>query len=83
VDGGQVGEAIEAHLAMAVAFYDTRNDTTGARYQTDYYLARSTDGGLTFPGADVRVSSVSSNEHDCSGLFPSYLMEEVFTTKLK
>jgi hypothetical protein len=53
-----------------VAFYDTRNDTTGARYQTDYYLARSTDGGLTFPGADVRVSSVSSNEHDCNGLFP-------------
>jgi hypothetical protein len=53
-----------------VAFYDTRNDTTGARYQTDSYLARSTDGGLTFPGADVRVSSVSSNEHDCNGLFP-------------
>src|SRR2546421_1465530 len=30
-----------------VAFYDTRNDTTGSRYQTDYYLARSTDGGST------------------------------------
>ena len=55
---------------VSVAFYDTRNDTTGARYQTDYYLARSTDGGLTFPGADVRVSNVSSNEHDCNGLFP-------------
>src|SRR6266480_4548929 len=52
-----------------VAFYDTRNDTTGFRYQTDYYLAQSTDGGLTFP-ADARVSTVSSNEHDCNGVFP-------------
>jgi len=52
-----------------VAFYDTRNDTTGFRYQTDYYLAQSTDGGLTFP-ADTRVSTVSSNEHDCNGVFP-------------
>jgi hypothetical protein len=55
---------------VTVAFYDTRNDTTGARYQTDYYLARSTDGGLSFPGADIRVSTVSSNEHDCNGIFP-------------
>src|SRR5438552_3489544 len=53
-----------------VAFYDTRNDTTGSRYQTDYYLARSTDGGVTFPGADIRVSAVSSNEPDCNGIFP-------------
>jgi len=53
-----------------VAFYDTRNDTTGARFQTDYYLASSTNGGLTFPGPDVRVSTVSSNEHDCNGIFP-------------
>jgi hypothetical protein len=53
-----------------VAFYDTRNDTTGFRYQTDYYLARSTDGGASFPGADIRVSNTSSNEHDCNGLFP-------------
>ena len=53
-----------------VAFYDTRNDTTGARYQTDYYLARSTNGGLSFPAADIRVSTVSSNEHDCNGIFP-------------
>lgn len=53
-----------------VAFYDTRNDTTGSRFETDYYLARSTDGGVTFPGADVRVSSVSSNEHNCGDLFP-------------
>src|SRR5437588_1927701 len=53
-----------------VAFYDTRNDTTGARYQTDYYLARSTDGGVSFSSADTRVSTVSSNEHDCNGIFP-------------
>jgi hypothetical protein len=53
-----------------VAFYDTRNDTTGARFQTDYYLAQSTDGGVTFPGSDTRVSTVSSNEHDCNGIFP-------------
>src|SRR6266436_4824530 len=53
-----------------VAFYDTRNDTTGFRYQTDYYLARSTDGGVSFSGADIRVSTVSSNEHDCNGIFP-------------
>jgi len=52
-----------------VAFYDTRNDTTGFRYQTDYYLAKSTDGSASF-GADARVSTVSSNEHDCNGLFP-------------
>jgi hypothetical protein len=53
-----------------VAFYDTRNDTTGLRYQTDYYLAQSKDGGVSFPGADIRVSNVSSNEHDCNGVFP-------------
>ncbi|HYV23602.1 MAG TPA: sialidase family protein [Pyrinomonadaceae bacterium] len=53
-----------------VAFYDTRNDTTGARFQTDYYLARSTNGGVSFPAADIRVSTVSSNEHDCNGIFP-------------
>ena len=53
-----------------VAFYDTRNDATGFRYQTDYYLSRSTNGGSSFPGADIRVSNTSSNEHDCNGLFP-------------
>jgi len=54
-----------------VAFYDTRNDTGPApAIRTDYYLARSTDGGVTFPGPDIRVSTVSSNEHDCNGLFP-------------
>jgi hypothetical protein len=53
-----------------VAFYDTRNDTTGSRYQTDYYLARSSDGGATWSAADTRVSTASSNEHDCDGIFP-------------
>ena len=51
-----------------VAFYDTRNDTTGSRYQTDYYLARSSDGVSWL--ADARVSDASSNEHDCGGTFP-------------
>jgi len=59
-----------ANGEVNVAFYDTRNDTTGARFQTDYYLAQSTDGGLTFAGSDTRVSTVSSNEHDCNGIFP-------------
>ncbi len=53
-----------------VAFYDTRNDLTGSRYQTDYYLARSSDGGTTWNAPDLRVSTVSSNEHDCNGIFP-------------
>ncbi len=52
-----------------VSYYDTRNDKTGLRYQTDVYLSQSQDGGATFaPG--VRVTDVSSNEHDCSGLYP-------------
>ena len=54
---------------VVVSFYDTRNDTTGFRYETDTYLARSKNGGATF-AADVRVSTDSSNEHDCNGLFP-------------
>ncbi len=52
-----------------VAFYDTRNDASGSRFKTDTYLSRSTDGGATF-GLNVRVSSASSNEHDCNGVFP-------------
>jgi hypothetical protein len=52
-----------------VAFYDTRNDTTGFRYMTDYYLARSGAGGTSFQ-PDIRASNQSSNEHDCNGLFP-------------
>jgi hypothetical protein len=53
-----------------INFSDTRNDTTGARFMTDAYLSQSTDGGQSWPGADTRVSTVSSNEHDCAGLFP-------------
>lgn len=52
-----------------VSFYDTRNDTTGSRYMTDTYLSRSSDGGASY-GANVRVSTASSNEHDCNGLYP-------------
>jgi hypothetical protein len=52
-----------------VSFYDTRNDTTGARYMTDIYLSRSSDGGASF-APNVRASDVSSNEHDCDGVFP-------------
>jgi hypothetical protein len=52
-----------------ISFYDTRNDTTGSRYMTDTYLARSGDGGATF-GPNIRVSTASSNEHDCDGVFP-------------
>jgi len=51
-----------------VSFYDTRNDTTGQRYMTDIYLARSTDAATFAP--NVRASSASSNEHDCNGTFP-------------
>jgi hypothetical protein len=36
---------------------------------TDIYLSRSSDGGGTF-APNVRASDVSSNEHDCNGLFP-------------
>jgi hypothetical protein len=52
-----------------VSFYDTRNDTTGFRYETDVYLARSTDGGFSF-GPNTRVTTAKSNEHDCAGVFP-------------
>jgi hypothetical protein len=53
---------------VTVSFYDTRNDTTGFRYMTDTYLARSSDGGGTF--TNTRVSTESSNEHDCDGIYP-------------
>jgi hypothetical protein len=53
-----------------VAFYDTRNDTTGFRYMTDVYLSQSQNGGVSWRAPNTRVSSVSSNEHDCAGLFP-------------
>jgi len=53
-----------------ISFYDTRNDTTGARFMTDVYFTQSNDGGASFRSPNVRTSSVSSNEHDCSGVFP-------------
>ena len=56
--------------AVNLSFYDTRNDTTGQRFQTDVYLTRSTDGGATWLSPNVRVTNVSSNEHDCNGVFP-------------
>ena len=54
---------------VVISFYDTRNDLTGQRYGTDIYLARSSDGAASF-AADVRVSTATSNEHDCGGVFP-------------
>jgi len=51
-----------------ISFYDTRNDTTGQRFMTDVYFTRSSDGTSFAP--NLRVSTVSSNEHDCSGVFP-------------
>jgi hypothetical protein len=53
-----------------LSFYDTRNDTTGFRFMTDTFFTQSVDGGVTFRSPNVLVSSVSSNEHDCNGLFP-------------
>ncbi len=53
-----------------LSFYDTRNDTTGQRFQTDVFFTQSADGGLKFRSPNIRVTDVSSNEHDCSGLFP-------------
>jgi hypothetical protein len=52
-----------------VSFYDTRNDTTGSRYMTDIYFSQSNNGGASWQ-PNSRVSSVSSNEHDCGGTFP-------------
>ena len=53
-----------------ISFYDTRNDITGARYMTDVYFTQSTDGGMSWRQPNTRVSSISSNEHDCNGVIP-------------
>ena len=53
-----------------LSFYDTRNDSPGFRYMTDIYFTRSADGGLTWLSPNARVSTASSNEHDCGGVFP-------------
>ena len=52
-----------------VSFYDTRNDTTARRFMTDIYFSQSRTGGASFL-PNVRVTDVSSNEHDCNGVFP-------------
>jgi hypothetical protein len=52
-----------------ISYYDTRNDTTGQRFMTDVFFTQSKDGGVTWQ-PDVRVTDVSSNEHDCAGVFP-------------
>ncbi len=52
-----------------ISFYDTRNDTTGQRFMTDVYFTRSADG-VSWLSPNLRVTTASSNEHDCSGLFP-------------
>jgi hypothetical protein len=53
-----------------LSFYDTRNDTTGSRFMTDIYFTRLSAGGGAWLSPNVRVTDVSSNEHDCSGAFP-------------
>src|SRR5256712_1080863 len=54
---------------VSASYYDTQNDVTGQRFMTDIFFSRSTDGGATWL-PDVRVTTQSSNEHDCNGLFP-------------
>ena len=53
-----------------ISFYDTRNDTTGFRYMTDVYFTQSKDGGASWLSPNLRVTTASSNEHDCNGVFP-------------
>jgi len=53
-----------------LSFYDTRNDTTGARHQTDIYFTQSGTGGSSWLSPNARITDESSNEHDCSGVFP-------------
>ncbi|HEX4568114.1 MAG TPA: sialidase family protein [Vicinamibacterales bacterium] len=52
-----------------LSFYDTRNDTTGSRYMTDIYFSQSRTGAASWL-PNIRVTDVSSNEHDCNGVFP-------------
>jgi hypothetical protein len=53
-----------------ISFYDTRNDTTGFRFMTDIYFTQLHGGSGAFLSPNLRVTDVSSNEHDCNGLFP-------------
>ncbi len=50
-----------------VSFYDTRNDSTGGKFETDVYLSQG--DGVTF-APSLRITDAKSNEHDCNGLFP-------------
>jgi hypothetical protein len=50
-----------------VSFYDTRNDTTGGKFETDIFLSQG--NGVTF-APSLRVTDAKSNEHDCGGIFP-------------
>jgi hypothetical protein len=52
-----------------LSFYDTRNDTTGSRFMTDIYFSQSRTGASSWL-PNVRVTDVSSNEHDCDAVFP-------------
>lgn len=52
-----------------LSFYDTRNDKTGNGFATDVYFTQSADG-KAWLSPNVRVTTASSNEHDCSGTFP-------------
>src|SRR5439155_183181 len=53
-----------------ISFYYTRNDITGSRFMTDIYFTQSRNGGTSWLSPNLRVTDVSSNEHDCSGVFP-------------
>jgi len=53
-----------------VSFYDTRNDTTGSGFMTDVYFSQTSNGGMSWSLPNLRVTTVSSNEHDCGGIFP-------------
>jgi hypothetical protein len=50
--------AVEPNGAVDVVFYDRRDAPASQLFET--YLARSTDGGLSF-GANVRISDATSN----------------------
>jgi hypothetical protein len=52
-----------------VSFYDTRNDTTGARFMTDIYFTQLRAGNGAWTSPNLRVTDESSNEHDCNGVF--------------
>src|SRR5258708_28434452 len=51
-----------------LSFYDTRNDTTGQRFQTDVFFTQSADCGLKFRSPNFRVTDVSSSVTDFSCL---------------